>query len=235
MTVHSGFGGRLLSFGRKPVGGKASVASSISSLRAYWDALHDAAGGAVPMRSDVDPRGFGRALQDSFLLERIAPTHARLRVAGQNLNALMGMEVRGMPLSALIAPPSRANFGAVLQEMFDTPCIAELTLRPVRRGTPPGTRARMLLLPLRDGQGRVSRAIGALACPATPAPPPQRFVIDAQVLTRCAEPAAAPHAPEPAPGLSEPPAADFIPPPAQRPEGPSRRRPHLRLVKSDDD
>ena len=63
---------------------------------------------AVPMRSDVDPRGIERSLEHAFILERIAPQMARFRLAGMHLTDLMGMEVRGMPTTALFAPAARA-------------------------------------------------------------------------------------------------------------------------------
>ena len=54
----------------------------------------------MPLRSEIDPRGLKGALEYCFVLERIAPGLARLRVAGSHLGDLMGMEVRGMPITA---------------------------------------------------------------------------------------------------------------------------------------
>ena len=47
----------------------------ISEVQAYWEALRD--GRQVPCRSEVDPRGIERALEYTFVLERIAPGVAR--------------------------------------------------------------------------------------------------------------------------------------------------------------
>ena len=63
--------------------------------------------GTLPRRAEIDPRAIDSALADIFLIERIAPGLARFRVAGRRLSALMNMDVRGMPLSAIIAPAHR--------------------------------------------------------------------------------------------------------------------------------
>lgn len=205
----------------------------INSLSAYWEALRTEAGGALPLRSDIDPRGIEQALAHTFLLERIAPKLGKLRLAGQHLNQIMGMEVRGMPLSALFAPSAREELGELLAGVLDGPATAELSLRPVRRGTAAGAEARMLLLPLRDRDGRVTQALGGLVCLDTDAPPPQRFEIAGCNLTDCAAGATeADPAEHHGPGgqFAEPASSFDAPPVSRRPRG----RPYLRLVKSDD-
>ena len=72
--------------------------SPIRQVEAYWTAL--LTGDSVPMRSQIDPRGLENILEYTFILERIAPSLARFRLAGSHLNNLAGMEVRGMPLTA---------------------------------------------------------------------------------------------------------------------------------------
>ncbi len=136
--------------------------SPIHQAEAYWSALRT--GMAVPRRSRIDPRGLENILEYTFILERIAPGIARFRLAGQHLNDLAGMEVRGMPLTTFFTAPARSQISAVLEHVFDTPSVGELTLTgtPARARTP--VEARMILLPLESDLGDVNRALGVLIC-----------------------------------------------------------------------
>ncbi|PSL19417.1 PAS domain-containing protein [Shimia abyssi] len=132
----------------------------LGEVQAYWDALRD--NGKLPYRSDVDPRGIQRALKHSFILEQIAPGMAKFRVAGQTLSDLMGMEMRGMPVSALISTETREAFRRSLKDVFEGPATASLRLRADGQFGRPGLDAQMLLLPLRGDNGTVTRALGAI-------------------------------------------------------------------------
>lgn len=201
--------------------------SPIRQAEAYWHALLEETGD-LPKRSRIDPRALENILADTFILERIAPGLARFRVAGRHLNDLAGMEVRGMPVSAFLDHGDRAEFGAVLEQVFQVPAKAELTLTvDAGRGAAPG-KARMILLPLRDDTGAVTRTLGVLLAEApSPTARPLRLRLASKSLI-AADPAqsgmplppAEPRpAPEPQGGLAE----------DQRPLRP--RAPHLRLVK----
>ncbi len=96
----------------------------LAQVEAYWEALRGSR--LMPNRADIDPRGIEQALEYSFIVERIAPGIARLRIAGSHLSDLMGMEVRGMPLTAFIAPGSRRQVSDTLEEVFETPAICTL-------------------------------------------------------------------------------------------------------------
>ena len=73
----------------------------IAALEAYWQALRG--NRMVPLRADVDPRGIESALDFAFIVERVS-RHARFRLAGSQISELMGMDVRGMPLTSLFSP-----------------------------------------------------------------------------------------------------------------------------------
>jgi hypothetical protein len=198
--------------------------AGLSSLRAYWEALRE--GEDVPQRAQIDPRGIESALPIAFLAERIAPGIGRLRVAGSRLNGLMGMEVRGMPISAMIDPDSRDDFATALERVFAGPAIAELSLRGTPGLAQPRLEGRMLLLPLRAADGSVSRVLGGLALEGRVGLAPRRLVLSGMHLTAVGTPAAQ-RAEEPQPGMAESPAA-FTPPPP-------RGRPMLRVVGKDDE
>ena len=105
----SGGGGTL---GGPTDGGEAAMRAMLEEVRAYWQGLR--VGDALPLRDQIDPRGLRGALHGAFLIERIAPGIGRLRIAGMNFTDLLGMDGRGMPLSALFDPMSRARLGTLL-------------------------------------------------------------------------------------------------------------------------
>ena len=140
--------------------GVAQGDSALREMRRYWNLLRG--GRAVPARSDVDPRGFSRAIDNAFILERIAPGAARIRLAGRHLIDLMGMEVRGMPICAFLNPSSRGRLSDVLESVFKAPQIAELRLASPAGYARPALTGQMLLMPLRSDLGDVTRALGCL-------------------------------------------------------------------------
>ena len=152
--------------------------AAIAQVVAYWNAIRD--GETVPKRSDVDPRGIERALEHAFILERIAVGMARLRVAGSHLNALMGNETRGMPITAFFVPAVRRVVGGMLEEVFQRPAQGSFTL--VSPGGPhqQELEGRMVLLPLKSDLGDVSRILGCLVTRGEPGQGPRRFEIAAQ-------------------------------------------------------
>ena len=147
--------------------------SPIRQAEAYWTALRQ--GNDVPSRSQIDPRGLENILSQTFVVERIAPGIARFRLAGQKLNEMAGMEVRGMPLTAFFTPTARKQVIASLEHMFDTPAIVELALTTVATRNHPAKEARILMLPLRSDLGDVSRALGVFVSDGNPTKTSQRF------------------------------------------------------------
>ncbi len=147
----------------------------ISEVRAYWEALRD--GRDLPYRSEIDPRGLERALEYTFVLERVAPQVARFRLAGMHLNDLMGMEVRGMPMTSLFTPKARAEIAETLEQVFTGPRTADLILTGETGFGKPGLSGRLLILPLRSDLGDVSRALGCLMSEGPVGRAPRRFDI----------------------------------------------------------
>lgn len=144
-------------------------------VEAYWEALR--AGRLVPRRADIDPRGIERSLEFAFVLERIAPGLGRLRIAGSHLTELMGMEVRGMPLSALFTPDARDGISDLMEEVFSGPSKVELALRSDKGIGRPALEARMILLPLKSDLGDISRILGCLVASEPIGRAPRRFDI----------------------------------------------------------
>lgn len=151
--------------------------SHISEVEGYWQALRGRR--AVPRRSEIDPRGIERALERTFILEQIAPGIGRLRIAGSHLSDLMGMEVRGMPLTALFMPTARDALSACLDQLCSTPSMMTLSLQSDQALGKPQLTARMLLLPLRNEEGAINRVLGCLDSNGLIGVAPRRFTITA--------------------------------------------------------
>ena len=147
--------------------------SPLKQAEAYWSSLRN--GVDIPRRSDIDPRGIENLLEYAFIIERVAPGVARFRLAGQHLSALMGMDVRGMPLTAFFTPQARAHVGAMLENMFEKPAVVELEMKGEARRRRPSYEAKMLLLPLRSDTGEVTRALGVLVSDGPVSTVPARF------------------------------------------------------------
>lgn len=204
-----------------------------AELRAYWEALRGS--DAFPARDRVDPRGIAGILDQSFLVERIAPGIARFRLAGMRLVDLMGMDLRGMPMSCMFGATDRDRFSRALEEVFATPSILDARLEAERGYARPALSARMLLLPLGDRYGQPTLALGCLAL-GTEAlgGAPRRFAIAG--LMRETVSAGGDTRPMPFPEMSRPapvptpePAGFAEPATAWQPAA-TAGRPHLRLV-----
>ncbi|WP_425041212.1 PAS domain-containing protein [Primorskyibacter sp. S187A] len=148
---------------------------ALAQVDAYWHALRGSR--LVPDRSDVDPRGIEGALSHSFIAERIAPGHARVRIAGQHLSDILGMEVRGMPLSALFEPTARDRLQGILRHVFDAPMVYRMQLASGASLGKPALNARMSIYPLRNDMGDISRALGCIVVDGDIGRAPRRFDI----------------------------------------------------------
>jgi hypothetical protein len=156
----------------------------------------------------------------------------------------MGMEVRGMPLSAILVPASRDGARALVEAVFAGPSVVELALESDRGLGRPALQGRMILLPVGDDDENCDRALGCLVTEGDIGRGPRRFTITRQrtetVLPRPPVPPArqAPAFAEdqraftppahPAPAFS---ATDPIP---ARVQPPPRGKPQLRIVRNDD-
>ncbi|MEO0830872.1 MAG: PAS domain-containing protein [Pseudomonadota bacterium] len=219
---------------------------AVTELEAYWNDLRGTR--AVPMRSEIDPRRIEDCLEFAFILERIAPGLARFRLAGTHLNDLIGMEVRGMPITSIFAPSAREKMGEALEEVFTGPSVVSVSVSADRGFGKPPLDGRLLLLPLKSDFGDVSRALGCLVTSGQIGRAPRRFVVKELQKTAITSdlsgtpvaPADRKPTPEPRPaaGLAEPKAPFQGAPrqaqPNQAPRPPFKGKPNLRLIKSDD-
>jgi len=147
----------------------------LDDLETYWEHLRGDR--LLPDRSDINPRDIQDSLEYAFIAERIAPGIARLRLAGMHMNELLGMEVRGMPLTAFFDPSHRRLLGDALDAVFEGPEVVTLTLASAREVGKPELDAKLLLMPLRSDFGDVTRVLGALQSHGPVGRAPRRFTV----------------------------------------------------------
>ncbi|MGP3697048.1 PAS domain-containing protein [Rhodobacter sp. NSM] len=215
--------------GRAGGGGRAGVdPQSIPLVRGYWQELRRRSGGALPRRADIDPRRIGDALTCAFLAERIAPGMARFRLAGMHLADLIGIDVRGIPISTMFDFESRARLAEVLAQVFTGPGVGEVWIESAGTlGRQPLT-GRLLLLPLR-AEEELPLIFGCLVTEGEIGRAPRRLSITRSAVEMldtapAGKPALRIHLPDFAAAGFDP-----APPPPRAKPG----RSHLRLVKSD--
>lgn len=185
----------------------------LQAVRAYWEGLRRA--DQLPRRDQIDPRGIAMALDCVFLIEQIAPGHARIRLAGMHLCDLLGMDVRGMPVTSLLEPVARDRLSAALPALFRGESLIEIGLEAERGIGRPTLEARMVLLPLLGEPSEPRLALGCLCSAGDIGRAPRRFAIARLMHQPLAQPARQTAFAE-----------------AQTPFAPARGRPHLRLVSS---
>ena len=144
-------------------------------LRGYWEGLR--VDRALPLREKVSPNGLGGAIENCFIVERIAACMARFRVAGSAVGDVIGIDPRGMPLTMLLEPVARGALTRVLEDVFTTATALDVTLEAERGIGRPHLAARMIFLPIRGARGEYHQAIGALALSGNIGRTPRRFGI----------------------------------------------------------
>lgn len=147
----------------------------LQGLETYWQALRHAR--YVPSRNDVQPSQIDAALPHTFILQRVAPGIARMRVAGQQLHDLLKMDARGMPISTFFLPEARDQLAGLIEAAFSEPAIIAVPLYSPGSLIKPSLTGAMLLLPLRDDEGITSRIMGAIVTEGNRGTRPRRFSI----------------------------------------------------------
>lgn len=146
--------------------------AAVAAVQAHWEALR--AGRPAPGRAEIDPRPLADCLPDLFVAELVAPGLARLRLAGQHLGDLLGMEPRGMPLSVFIEPEDRDELSGALRQVATGVRVA-LPLRAKAGFAKPALDGMLALLPLTDQHGQITRVLGVLETVGPLGRAPRRF------------------------------------------------------------
>lgn len=203
----------------------------LRQVEAYWRGL--CAEGQIPARTQVDPRGMQDALEHAFLIERIAPGMAKLRVSGSHVSDLMGMEMAGMPLSSMILPGERERFSTGVAALFEEPSVVLMALQAERGLGKPELSADLLLLPLRSDFRDVTRGLGVMVSHGRVGRTPRRFAVSDVSVRPVAEVTDQyGAAPTRTTGPEKPPLKGMAE--AAKPFQPAPGRGHLRLIVSND-
>jgi len=141
-----------------PMGSRPHPAMAL--LENHWQSLRH--GQNTPARADVDPAAIDKALSWTFILHRVAPSVARIRIAGQNLHDVSRMDPRGMPISAFFDADDRSTLSVHVESVFSDPALIMIPLHRPAALLRPEVQGALLLMPLTDHLGEVTRAIGAL-------------------------------------------------------------------------
>lgn len=205
------------------------IFQAVSQVEGYWHGLYDTEG-TIPERAAIDPRGIDQVLEYAMLMERIAPGIARIRLAGMHLTDILGMEVRGMPLTAFFVPALRADIGNAIENVCTRSRIVDIDLRSNSGSGRDELKGRMFMAPLLDERGKPNRILACLQTRGQIGRTPRRFdnAICSSRSLKSARDFVEFHQQTgvPAQGMAEA-AAPF--------GGASEKRPHLRLVYSADD
>lgn len=131
----------------------------VTKVCAYWSGLR--ARHALPKRTMIDPSAMAEALPHLFLAEFISPRVVRIRLCGHALEDMMGMDLRGMPLTALFTAGARADIMAALEQVGHG-ARATLALQAEPGFGQPDMIAQLALMPLTDEEGRITHAMGVV-------------------------------------------------------------------------
>ncbi|NDV00788.1 PAS domain-containing protein [Pseudoroseicyclus tamaricis] len=161
--------------GDSNMGDLAEATGPLVRLERYWRSL--ARPQKLPARGEIDPNRIDDALPHAFILEKVAPGIGRMRVAGHALQAELGMEARGMPISAFFLPEARGALRMWLNQLWSVPALVDIPVHSTRSIGRPKANGRLLLLPLSDEAGETTRALGALVLDTPAGRSPRRLAI----------------------------------------------------------
>lgn len=154
----------------------------LTNIERYWQTLRRAR--HLPLRNDIEPSQIDQALPHAFILQRVAPGIARMRVAGQQLHELLKMDARGMPISTLFEPETRLEIADLIEAAFQEPAIIAVPLVSPGSLVRPALKGTMLLLPLNDERGETTRILGAIVTEGQTGTRPRRFSVPQGAVIR---------------------------------------------------
>lgn len=154
----------------------------LQTLENYWRTLRHA--DRIPARCDIEPARIDNILPYAFILQRVAPGVARIRVAGQKLHEFFKMDARGMPILSLFHDDIRDDIQQRVEAAFTDPAIVVLPVTSPGNLVQAPIKGMMMFLPLRDNEGGTSRILGALVADGQRSSRPRRFVIGSHARIR---------------------------------------------------
>lgn len=169
---------------------------AVRAVQRHWDELR--AGRVAPARAELDPKPLAHCLDVMFVAELVAPSVARLRLTGQQLGDLLGMEPRGMPLSVFFTGEARTELAGALAQVAQGARVV-MPLRSDAGLGQPGIDGLLALMPLADSDGRITRVLGVLETRGPAGRSPRRFRLSAPMQAERGGRGSAAAAPAPRP------------------------------------
>ena len=135
-------------------------------LHDYWNEVR--ADRPAPLRIEIEPSRIAAILPDTLIVERSAPRKLRFRLAGTRLCELFGMELRGVDFLSLWTSSDQDTLITNIDRTVADASVATLGVKSV---TTSGrmTLSELILLPLSNSDGDMSRFMGAWSLSEHPA------------------------------------------------------------------
>lgn len=142
-----------------PLSTQTAITPVAYALEAHWTTLlsHQ----DVPRRADIDPRVLRHVLTDCFVLDNSNRHAPVVRIAGSNIATLRPKGLRGADFCQLFSAQDQRRVRQILALVARCPAKATLQVKRVD-GKSPSKIAKMLLLPLRGEDGKITRVLGCL-------------------------------------------------------------------------
>ena len=160
------------------------AAPVVTDVVRYWAGLR--IGNCPPRRDQIDASAIANALPHVFLAELLTPRVARMRISGQRIEDLLGMDMRGMPLTALFKGAARDELAEALEQVALGARVT-LSLEGETGFGRPKLTAILGLLPLSDESGHITRVMGVLECMGEMGRSPRRFTLARPVAAAVTE------------------------------------------------
>lgn len=146
----------------------------INQVTDYWASLPRH--GAAPQRASIQAADLSDALPHVFLAQIVTPRVARFRIVGHQIEDLMGVEMRGMTLTALFAGAARAEIQSATAHVSRGTKVL-LSLEGETGLGMPQLDAVLALLPLTDSAGTITHMLGVLERAGASGRRPRRFAL----------------------------------------------------------
>lgn len=162
------------------------IGQVVADVTRHWASLRTA--NQAPNRNQIDASTIAYALPHVFLAELLTPRVARFRICGQRIEDLLGLDMRGMPITALFQGKAREEIAEALEQVARGARVT-LSLEGETGFGVPKLTAVLALLPLTDTSGQITRVLGVLECKGDTGRAPRRFTLAKPLDTAVAMPA----------------------------------------------
>jgi hypothetical protein len=129
------------------------------ALYSYWNELRGVR--LAPKRFEIEPSSIAGNLPDTFILERIAPSTLRFRLAGTRICEAFGIDFRGLNLFQLF---DDADVRVLRRQIGLSASEGAVCVFQIKAGNANGfsTDFELLILPLTHTRDTIDRFLGAL-------------------------------------------------------------------------